>query len=757
MLRVDLAQESHDFYDIGVTSIMRSSWSAAAAGDQTGSNRVEGLRSQGHLQRSYDFTRIDKLLAPKSVALIGASPDPTRIGGRPIAAMLAAGYQGAIFPVNPSRTSIQGLPCYASVSDLPRAPDAAIVAVPAPLVPAVITELGESGCRVVTVFTAGFSETGTNGVHAEADILEIARKYGISILGPNTLGVYNVGINYYGTFSSSLEQAFPLPGNIGIASQSGAYGAHLSAVARSRNIGASVLITTGNEIDVTVADAIGWMATSDYVDVICAYQEGFKDPGRLIAALAAARQARKPVFMLKAGRSGIGAAAAASHTAALAGDDKIAEVALSELGVIRVHDVDEMLDYAATARLKIYPVGNTLGVVTVSGGAGVIASDEAELLGLPMPPMPSETQAKLKALLSYSTPINPLDCTAQALTDLTLFEQFMRAALDQGGYRSLVCFLTYVAGSPTLSGKIFDVLSKLRTEFPDKLVAVCLLADDATTRAYAAAGFATFADPSRAVRAVAAMGRVGDIFERELRPAPRLPHVDLPPTSPNERVAKQLLADVGISTVMEQVVRSSDEAVQAAEEIGFPVVLKIVSADILHKSEVKGVRLGLADSSSVRIAHDEILRSVRKLAPQAQVDGILVARQLSGGVECLAGVKRDPVFGPMLVFGLGGIFVEHLDDVAIRPCPVDETAAREMIMSIRAAGILTGARGQPAVDLDALAKALSRLSAFAAAAGPGLRSIDINPLLALSEGAFMLDAVIEVEVPASAACDAPAA
>ncbi|MGY4167729.1 acetate--CoA ligase family protein [Bradyrhizobium sp. USDA 4529] len=693
----------------------------------------------------YDFAALDVLLAPRSVAIVGASSDPKRIGGRPIAAMLSAGYRGRILPVNPGRDEVQGLPCFPSVAELPEAPEAGIVAVAAKDVPGIVEQLGANGCRSVTLFSAGFAETGAEGEAAQAALLSIARGYGMRVLGPNTLGVYNVDIGYYGTFSSSLEMAFPLPGNIGIASQSGAFGAHLSAVARLRGLGASVLVTTGNEVDITVADAIGWMASSDTVDVICAYQEGFRDAGRLIAALDAARVAGKPVFLLKAGRSQLGASAAASHTASLTGDDAVADAVLAEHGAIRVRDIEQVLDFAYAARQRIYPVNNSLGMITVSGGAGIVATDEAEIVGLPMPAMPKDAQTRLKELLPFGAPANPLDCTAQALNDLSLFEEFTRSALKDGGYQSILCFLTYVAGGASLAPRLLESLRKIRAEFPDRLLVLCIIASPEVMRAYEEAGFLIFTDPSRAVRAIAAMGQVGEILAAKSANRPELPHVSLPEESPDEHAAKALLTKAGIASAAERIVHSATEASAAATELGFPVVLKIVSPDIVHKSDIGGVRLGLHDAEAVRAAYDGILEAVQSAAPQARIAGILVARQLTGGLECLMGISRDPVFGPVAVFGLGGIFVEILNDVAIRPCPFDAAAAREMILSIKAAEVLTGARGRPPADLDALAAMLSRLSVFAAAAGRRLRAIDLNPVLALPEGAYALDAVIEIE------------
>ncbi|CAM4003952.1 acetate--CoA ligase family protein [Palleronia rufa] len=688
---------------------------------------------------------MDALLAPRSVAVIGASEDVTRIGGRPIAAMLAAGYAGRILPVNPHRGTVQGLACCATIDDLPEAPDAALIAIPAKLVPDAIAALGRKGCRVATLFSAGFAETGKDGADAQAELVALAGSHGIRILGPNTLGVFNVGIGYFGTFSSSLDTGYPTPGGIGIASQSGAFGAHLAALARDRGLGLSVLMTTGNESDITVADAISWMAASDGTDVICAYMEAINDAPALLGALDAARAAGKPVIALKSGRSVVGARAAASHTASLTGDAAVSDAVLAAHGVMVVRDPEALLDIAYVASRGIAPRQHSLGVITVSGGAGIVICDEAERIGLPMPPMPGAAQKRLKEVLPYASPGNPLDCTAQALNDPSLLETFTRAALADGGYGAVLCFFTYVAGSPAMVDTVVAAMRPLRAEFPDRIIAFCALGAPEVMSRYDAEGIVVFRDPCRAVRALDA------VLRRAVAPAPPAPPdvvpVLLPADAPDEAAAKALLARSGIRSAPERRAVSAAQAAEAAEEIGFPVVLKILSPDIVHKSDIGAVRLDLNDADAVRAAYAGIAAAVEHHAPGARIGGMLVARQFSGGVECLMGVSRDPTFGPVAVFGLGGIFVEILRDVAVRPCPFGVETARQMIGAIRGADVLRGARGRPAVDVEALASMLSRLSIFAAGAGPRLVSIDLNPVLALpqGQGAFALDAVIEIE------------
>ena len=381
------------------------------------------------------FAGLTPLLAPRSVAVLGASSDPTRIGGRPIAYMRAQGFPGGLYPVNPNRAEIQGLKAYPSVADLPEAPDVAIVAVPAELAAPAIDDLARRGVKAVVMFTAGFAEMDQAGAVEQAKMVATARASGMRILGPNCLGVFDARRSYYATFSSSFDSGWPVLGRIGIASQSGAYGTHLYTLARNRGIGASLCVMTGNEGDVTVGECIGWLAENPEVDVIAVYAEGIREAPGLIAALEAARAAKKPVVMQKVGRSELGGEAAKSHTASIAGDDAVTEAVMKEFGVYRARNSEEMLDIAHTATRKIYPVANSLGVITVSGGAGVLISDVAESLGLAMPEMPMEAQQTLRALVPFCAPRNPVDATAQVSNDVTLVKTFT----EIDGARRRIC------------------------------------------------------------------------------------------------------------------------------------------------------------------------------------------------------------------------------------------------------------------------------------------------------------------------------
>jgi acyl-CoA synthetase (NDP forming) len=692
------------------------------------------------------FDSLTPLLAPRSIAVLGASGDPSRIGGRPIGYMLDQGFKGAIYPVNPNRPEVQGLKAYPSVADLPEAPDVAIVAVPAAIAVQAVADLAARGTKGALVFTAGFAEVDEAGAAMQAQMVATARASGMRLLGPNCLGAFDGRTHYYATFTASLDSGFPIPGRIGIASQSGAYGTHVFTMARNRGIGASLCVMTGNEADVTVGEAIGWMAEHADTDVIAVYAEGIRESEQFIAALTAARAARKPIVLMKVGRSALGTAAAKSHTASIAGDDAVTDAVLAEFGVVRARTTEELLDIAHTAMRKIYPVHNTLGVITVSGGAGVLISDVAESLGLEMPAMPEAAQAKLKELISFCAPRNPVDATAQVTNDMSLLNIFTDSMMEDGGYTSVIGFFSQVMASrrgPELRERLKASLEK----HPDRLFVLSVLAPPAMVRQLEEDGFIVHEDPSRAVAALSAMGRYGAAFAAPPPAAPPVvPAVTLPAATPTEAEAKRLLAEAGIPAAPERPCATVEDAVAAAESFGFPVVMKILSPDIIHKSEIGGVLLDVPDADAVRAGFATLLARAKAAAPAARVEGVLVARQLKGGVECILGIHRDPVFGPIAMFGLGGIFVEVLKDVVFRRCPFGVDEAARMIRSIKGAPLLLGARGRKPADVKALAAMLARLSVFAVQAGPALQSVDLNPVFAMpdGEGAFAADAVIEI-------------
>jgi acyl-CoA synthetase (NDP forming) len=401
-----------------------------------------------------------------------------------------------------------------------------------------------------------------------------------------------------------------------------------------------------------------------------------------------------------------------------------------------------MLDVAYACRPRIYPAGKRLGLVTISGGAGVLMADAAADHGLDVAPMPADAQAELKAILPFAAPRNPVDVTAQFFNDLSLVPKFTKAMLDRGGYDALIGFWTSVAGSPVLGDPLLKHLTATMSDYRDRLFLQVMLASEEMRQRYDDAGFPSFEDPTRAIVAMAALMSFGEAFAKGTAEVPDLPEfAPLLEGALGEREAKAVLAAAGIPMVADRLASTPNEAVKFAAELGYPVAMKIASPGIRHKTEAGGVKLGVA-AADAAAAYDTIVASARAYAPEARIDGVLVSPMIADGVECILGAKTDPVFGPVVLFGLGGVFTEVLNDVSFRRAPFGEATAREMIGELKGAALLNGARGRPAADLDALARAISRLSLLAAAHGDAIDSVEMNPLRAMPDGCLALDALI---------------
>ena len=695
---------------------------------------------------------LSAIFSPRSVAIVGASDTAAKIGGVPVDFQKRFGYEGAIYPVNPRPGLVQGLPSFPTISAIGAPVDLAIVAVPESLVQAALEDAIAAGVRGVVLFTSGYAEVSEAGMRAQARLAATARTSGVRLLGPNCLGYMNVRSRVYATFTPAPNAGLVRAGSIGIVSQSGAFGAYAYSLARERDIGVSHWITTGNEADIDFADCVEWLAHDPDTRVIMGYMEGCRDGFKLRRALSAAQAARKPVVIVKVGRTAIGAQAAASHTAALAGDDAVYDAVFREYGVHRARDISEFFGIAASASIAKLPRDRSLGLFTVSGGVGVLMADEASDAKLDVRPMPQQAQDTIRGWIPCAAPVNPVDITGQVTNDLTLLERTARLMLNEGGYGSLIGFLAAAGAAPAFWPVLESLAQNLCRDFPDRLIALSTLLPPEKRRALEAIGCLVYSEPAEAVRGVAALAAFGESFA-VAADAPAFQGTattPLPPGNQSEPQALATLAAAGIRTTAFEVVQTAEAAVAAAAKMPGPVVLKIVSPEITHKSDIGGVALGLRDSQAVRRAFDTMLTSVQVHAPKARIDGVLVAPMLTGGVECILGAHYDPVFGPMVMFGLGGVFVEVLGDVALRSAPVSQQQALEMIRSIKGYGLLSGARGRTPVDLDFLAENLSNLSKLAMVAGDTLQSIDINPFIALPRelgGGCAVDAVIVGKAP----------
>lgn len=690
---------------------------------------------------------LEAIFAPRSIAIVGASQDATKIGGRPVELLRRFGFPGTIYPVNPRATEVQGLPAFASVEALLEAPDLAIIAVAAEAAGDALDACAAKGVKAAVIFSSGFAELGEAGLAMQDRLRATALRSGMRVLGPNCLGAASIAERSIATFSVVLENGLPPVGPLGIASQSGNIGSYTALLARERGIGASRFITTGNECDVDIADAIAFLAHDDATKVILCVLETCRDATRLTGALEMAREAGKPVIVLKIGASEAGQAAAASHTGALAGSDAVFDAVFRRAGAVRVHSVEQLLDlgHAAAVLGDRLPKGRRTMLLTASGGFGVLLADAASAAGLSLPSPSAETQRRILDVVPYASPRNPVDATAQMSSRPAILEAILAALLEDDACDALLVLMSASLYLPRLRSVYMPTLRAVREKHPDKVVMLAVHGPADAVTELTAMGFPVVDGVGPSTQTLAGLC---DLAAARLlpplpAPLPSAPRVNVAALR-SEAGAKQALAAAGVPVLPERVVASAAEAVQAAMAMGLPVVLKIVSPDLPHKTEVGGVVLGLDSAGAVAAAHDAMLARVRAAAPAARIEGVLVSPMMRGGTEMILGAKRDPVFGPVVLVGLGGVFAEVLQDVAVRPAPVDEAEAMAMLRSLKAFVVLDGARGRPRADLAAAASAIAALSRYAAQHAADIAEIDINPLLVrpAGEGAVALDALI---------------
>jgi acyl-CoA synthetase (NDP forming) len=680
------------------------------------------------------------LWQPRSVAIVGASATPNSLGHRLLTYLRDHGYGGRIYPVNPRYTEIEGLTCFPTVSAISGAVDLALILVGADRVISALQDCAAKRVEYAVVHASGFGETGAAGRALEQEMTAYARAQGMRIIGPNCIGLVSPGNQLVAGFSPLFSKVRFEPGALAMVTQSGALGYGIVSLAVERGLRFSRIVNTGNEADLCTAEFIAELLNDERTSTILVYSEGLKHAGYWRALGALSRERGKPVIVLKSGRSEIGSRAAASHTASLAGDDAIWDAAFRSIGMLRVDDIDEMLDLAAIFEQPRRPAGPGVGVMTTSGGAGILAVDGLSQAGLGIPELDEAACEQIRPIFpAYGTVANPLDLTGAMLTDAILFRTALRAmASDPGIHALLVCFC--VLQGAEVDRAIDDLLAVLAET--DKPILVSrtgaeFLAPGAAARLQQA-GVPVFPTPARAARAIRRLLQ----FSTE-RADPGIGPLALASSPPSgwpqpgqalgEREAKRLLSAAGLPVTRQVLCLDAEEAARTAERMGYPVVVKIDSPDIPHKTEAGAVRLGLRDAAAVREAFAAVVDSVRAFKPDARLNGCLVQEQLENSVaEILLGVSPSPM-GPMITVGLGGIFVEIFNDVSRRLAPVTPGEATAMLKELRGYKLLTGARGQPPADIDALAKLVAQLSE-AAVQWPGQWELDLNPVLVMQAG-----------------------
>ena len=704
------------------------------------------------------------LFSPRSIALVGASPDPHVIRGRMVSAVLDNGYPGTVYAISRSHRRIRGLPCYRCVADLPEPVDLAIITVPAHYVGDVFEACGAHGTRAAVIISSGFAEErGAAGLARQRRIAALAERYDMALLGPNGEGFLNAALPLYASFSPALvEGDAPSPPGarargIGVISQSGGIGFSFYDRGHPRCLPFSYVVSTGNEAGLTVLDVLEHLISDPATGVVMVFVEGFRDAERFAPIAARAARARKPLIVAKVGRSDAAARAAVSHTASITGSHSAYEAMFRAHGVLSFADADRMLN--AAAALSYFhdrlPRGRRTAVLTASGGAGIWAADACVAAGLEVGPIDDATRARLgENLPSYASTANPVDLTAQGLFEHG-YAKPLEVLAASAAVDAVVVTCSMIRSDLITSD--LDDLKRLGTS-SDKPIVFCAYtrANPEAVRALAAANFPCFASGHDAAAALAALAEYREFLDR----AARDDALVAPPTVERsaavrdalaragdvlcEWEARNVLAAGGVAAPFGTLVGDADQAVSAAFDFGAPVALKVQSGAIVHKSEPGAVALGLEGEDAVAGGYRTVLENAARYAPGAEIAGVLVQPMAGPGVEMLLGTRRDETFGPMLVMGFGGALVEVVRDRVEAPVPVSPVRCRELLDRLAVRALLDGVRGAPAADVDALVELACRLSRFAHAHADLVDEIDLNPVLVhpRGEGVSIADALI---------------
>jgi acetyl coenzyme A synthetase (ADP forming)-like protein len=676
---------------------------------------------------------LESLLCPNTVAVIGASRSPGKVGHAVVANLLASGFKGTIVPVNPQATEVLGLRCYPSLEAYGQSVDLAVIVVPPPAVKDALESAIRAGAKAVVVITAGFKEVGPEGAAMERELVERCSTAGVRLMGPNCLGVMNLHHRMNATFAAALPPAGP----ISVISQSGALCVAILDWAVKEKLGLSKVLSIGNKADLNEADFLEALAGDKETRVIVSYLENITD-GNKFLQVAEAAASIKPVIVLKVGITQAGAKAASSHTGSLAGADMAYGAAFKRAGVIRAEHFEELFDYARAFAAQPLPRGNRVVVITNAGGPGIMAADAAELRGLRMvPPSESIRQQLRQALPAAAAVGNPVDVIGDADPDRYL-RAFQLVQEDETVDAIIVLVTPQNMTRPTeLARRLIEAHRGVKP-----VLAAFMGGREVATaqELLVSAGIPNYPSPERAVAALKAMCDYAAWRNRPPRVVARIAvnrrrvnrvlqwHVRSGSRQVGEVEAKEILRAYDFNVLPGQLARTADEAVDIAERIGYPVVLKISSPDIIHKSDFGGVRINLATAEQVRDAFDLMMVRIQRRAPRARVRGAYVEKMGPRGREVILGMTRDPNFGPLLMFGLGGIFVEVMKDVTFYLAPITQDEAMQMLKSTRSYALLEGARGQEPVDLEAIASALQRISQLATDY-PQIQELDINPFV----------------------------
>ncbi len=688
---------------------------------------------------------LETLFSPKSVAVIGASRDEGSVGHAVLKNLFLGGFKGKIYPINPKAEEIAGLRCYPGIAAAPGPVDLAVVIVKAPLVPEVVDQCGKKGVKGMVIISSGFKETGEPGRLLEEQVKREAKQHNLPLIGPNCLGILNTdpAVRLNATFAKEM----PAEGSIAFISQSGALCTSVLEYAKSEGIGFSKIISMGNKAGLDEVDLLIGLRDDPLTQVILLYVEELADGRRFIEVareITGQGKGGKPVLAVKSGRTPEGAKAVSSHTGSLSGSDEVYDAIFAQAGVMRVDSVEEMFDYARAFAEQPLPAGRRTVIITNAGGPGILAADACVRQGLTLAGLEQSTVAKMKASLPPAAALNnPVDLIGDARHDR--YAVALDAALADPNVDGLIALATPQA--MTDLKEIARVIGQAARGTPKTVLACFMGVGGVSQDNHPLRGEQVphYRFPEAAVRALAKMNQYREWLERPHTQVKRF-QVDAEAARAQIRKTReerrsrldqaeslQLLKAYGLPVPPFTVAKDPQEVRPAAEQVGFPLAMKILSPDVLHKWDVGGVRLNIPDAAAAEKAFGEILEAVRKRQPEARLNGVLVQKMAPPGTEMILGMKRDRRFGPLLMFGLGGIYVEVFKDVTFRLAPVRELGAERMVKSLRSFRILQGFRGQPPADLPALMECIERVSQLAVDLEE-IEELDINPLIAYAEG-----------------------
>ena len=682
---------------------------------------------------------LESLLNPQSVAVVGASTNPTKLGYLILDNIIKYGYQGQIYPINPKAKEILDHTCYPSLTKVPGPVDMAVIVVPAKFVASVMRDCGEKGVGAAIVITAGFRETGAEGRQMEREVLEIAREHGIRIVGPNVLGV----INTTNSLNASFAAGMPEKGRISFMSQSGALCTGILDWAAANSLGFANFVSLGNKADMDETDFLEIWHHDSGTDVVIAYLEGIVDGPRFMKT---AREftKEKPLIVVKSGTTSAGSRAVSSHTGTLAGSDAAYDTAFKQSGVLRAHSVSELFAYSTAFAYQPLPKGRHVAIITNAGGPGIMATDACEKKGIHLATLAPETVSFLQENLpAAANCFNPIDVLGDAYADR--YKLALKAALEDPNVDAAIFLLTPQA--MTEIEETARAVVELSRDFDKPVLANFMGAKEvaAGNRILGEGQIPYYGFPEEAAAALARMAEYREWREQSSESLERF-SIDQERAATalltaqkagrlrlNEMEARQVIAAYGLPLPKSQLALSVEHAVRLAKEIGYPLVMKIISPDILHKSDIGGVKVGIKNEKEVRVAYEEIINRAYRYMADADIWGVAVQEMVKVGKEIILGVTKDPTFGHMLMFGLGGIYVEVLKDVVFRIAPLSRAEAEEMVREIRSFPLLAGARGEKPSDLIAITDCILRISQMVTDF-PQIVELDINPLFAYEEG-----------------------